>query len=134
MLNTPFTEGREANTYLLDSIEAKLRAESGAAVPETEVSRAGKRFRPSPLDSDKGVKIKADLLADFLEGAFNKTQRDGRFDLDGTLKNVEAAAAARLNDVGTIDTSKIDGFDAQSPEDQKRILEHLQQKQLNGEL
>ena len=88
----PFTDGRSANVLLLDSIEAKLRAESGAAVPKTEVDRAGKRFRPSLLDNDETIMIKMRLMDDFLNGAFNKMNRDGRFDVIATIDAVESAA------------------------------------------
>jgi hypothetical protein len=125
--NTPFTEGREAKVYLLDAIEAKLRAESGAAVPETEVTRAGKRFKPHPFDSDSTIKIKTELLSAFLEGAFNKSQRDGRFDVEGTLSAVEKAAAEKFDQIGSamIDTAKIPGFNDLSPEDQKIVVDQL---------
>jgi hypothetical protein len=99
-IGTPFTQGRSANVLLLDSIEAKLRAESGAAVPETEVKRAGKRFRPTLLDSDETIIIKLDLLNRFLEGAFNKAQRDGRFDVVGTVDALDEQANRELAAVG----------------------------------
>lgn len=125
--NIPFTRGREANVFLLDSIEAKLRAESGAAVPETEVARAGRRFKPHPFDKNSTVKIKSDLLIAFLQGAFNKAQRDGRFDVAGTIDAVEREAEKRLESIEgpVIDTSKIDGFDQKTPEEQQEIIEYL---------
>lgn len=126
MLATPFTEGRQANVFLLDSIEAKLRAESGAAVPETEVKRAGRRFRPSPLDNDATVRTKVELLGDFLEGAFNRTQA-GEFDVDGTLKNLEAAAEARLRNLGVqgFDTTQVEGWELLSPQQQDQLADYV---------
>lgn len=71
-LRTPFTKGRELSTYILDAVEAKLRAESGAAVPEPEVKRAAKRFVPQAADSDSTIKIKIDNLEKFLKGTSDK--------------------------------------------------------------
>lgn len=77
---TAGTRGRELRTLLLDAVEAKLRAESGAAVPEPEVKRAAKRFIPSPLDSANNVKIKLDNLEAYLKGTAAKinTGRGGK--------------------------------------------------------
>jgi len=90
-IGTPFTKGRTANILLLNAIEAKLRAESGAAVPETEVKRAGKRFRPRLIDLDETIEVKIRMLESFLQGAFDKVQRDGRFDVAGTVDAFLAA-------------------------------------------
>lgn len=73
----PFTQGREAYTLIYDAIEAKLRAESGAAVPEPEVQRMAKRFVPSMLDNDQTIKTKLQKMEEFLKGAGEKT-REGR--------------------------------------------------------
>ena len=132
--NFPFSKGREAMIYLLDSIEAKLRAESGAAVPETEVTRAGKRFKPHPFDSDVGVKIKSDLLIAFLEGAFNKSQRDGRFDTEATLDALDAEAEKRFKDSAgmAIDVSKIDGWGQLSPDEQDELYNYILNESFGG--
>jgi hypothetical protein len=71
-VGTPGTRGRELRTLLLDAVEAKLRAESGAAVPEPEVKRAAKRFIPSLADSANNVKIKLDNLEAYLKGTTAK--------------------------------------------------------------
>lgn len=67
--NAPFTQGRVVRAQILDAMEAKLRAESGAAVPKTEVERAAERFMPSPLDSDEGVADKLNRLQKFMDTA-----------------------------------------------------------------
>lgn len=72
---TPGTRGRELRTLLLDAVEAKLRAESGAAVPEPEVKRAAKRFIPNPMDSANNVKIKLDNLEAYLKGTAAKINK-----------------------------------------------------------
>lgn len=72
---TPYTKGRELSTYILDAVEAKLRAESGAAVPEPEVKRAAKRFIPQVADNDSTIKVKIDNLERFLKGTSDKINR-----------------------------------------------------------
>lgn len=71
-VRTPFTEGRTLSTYVMDAVEAKLRAESGAAVPEPEVKRAAKRFIPAVGDDDAQVKIKLNNLETYLKGTSDK--------------------------------------------------------------
>ena len=71
-VRTPFTEGRAISTYVMDAVEAKLRAESGAAVPEPEVKRAAKRFIPAVADNDDQVKIKLNNLETYLKGTADK--------------------------------------------------------------
>lgn len=73
----PWTRGRTAYTLVYDSVEAKLRAESGAAVPETEVSRMAKRFVPSPFDNEQTIAKKVEMLSNFLGDAAIST-REGR--------------------------------------------------------
>jgi len=61
-------EGRKARQLALNAINAQLRAESGAAVPEEEVERAMQRFVPSPLDSKELALQKLQSLEDLLTG------------------------------------------------------------------
>jgi hypothetical protein len=70
----PGTDSRLAYSYIYNAIEAKLRAESGAAVPETEVHRMAKRFVPSALDNDATVTSKVDRLAEFLGGSLGRVK------------------------------------------------------------
>jgi len=70
-LGTPFTEGRKARSLIMNAIEAKLRAESGAAVPEQEVVRMAQRFVPSSGDKDDTIRSKTDRLEQFLKGTLN---------------------------------------------------------------
>lgn len=65
--NAPGTNGRQANAEILNSVEARLRAESGAAVPDSEVKRAAKRFIPTSLDNDATIRAKLSNLQSFLE-------------------------------------------------------------------
>lgn len=81
----PFSDGKIIKLQILDAVEAKLRAESGAAVPETEVARSAKRYMPNVLDSDEGIADKLNRLETFLNSAlqfsdpesFNK-QKEGK--------------------------------------------------------
>ena len=73
VVDTPFVSTnpakRELTPKILSAVEAVLRAESGAAVPEEEVRRAAQRYMPSPLDPDDVAKQKIDLLEDRLRRA-----------------------------------------------------------------
>ena len=71
-LRMPFTEGRQLSTLVLDAVEAKLRAESGAAVPEPEVKRIAKRYIPQAADDDKTIIMKINNLETFLSGTAQK--------------------------------------------------------------
>jgi hypothetical protein len=74
MAGVPGTDSRLAYSYIYNAIEAKLRAESGAAVPDTEVSRMAKRFIPSPLDNDATIKSKVERLEEFLGGSLGRVK------------------------------------------------------------
>lgn len=69
--NMPLTKGRTAGALIDNAIEAKIRAESGAAVPEEEVVRIRKRFRPNILDSDELIISKIKRMRRFLTGTIN---------------------------------------------------------------
>ena len=56
---------REEYSTLYNAINARLRLESGAAVPEAEVKRALKTFAPNATDSNKTIKSKLDRLDEF---------------------------------------------------------------------
>lgn len=71
----PFSQGREAYSLVYDAIEAKLRAESGAAVPEPEVVRMAKRLIPGSLDNDSTIKRKLQMLDGFLSGTKANIER-----------------------------------------------------------
>jgi len=90
---TPWTEGRTANAPLKNAIEAKIRLESGAAVPEPEVVRADERFRPSVLDSPATIRIKRHMLKQFL------MQAEGFYDPVGQL-GADGKPMAKINKKG----------------------------------
>lgn len=73
----PGTDSRIAYSLIYNAVEAKLRAESGAAVPEQEVQRMAARFIPSPLDSDDTIKSKVRRMEAFLRGSFGRVKGAG---------------------------------------------------------
>lgn len=92
-IRLPRTKGRQASTLILNSIEAKLRAESGAAVPESEVKRIAKRFIPQTADSEDTIIMKLTNLESYLQGTANKLNV-GRPDATrvGSVKNPKQEA------------------------------------------
>lgn len=91
-INTPGTDGRLVYSYYFNAINAKLRAESGAAVPEEEVRRGMKVFMPSPLDNDKTAQEKIQRLHQFMNTALANIDSTGRLvpqdtDLATWMKN-----------------------------------------------
>lgn len=71
--DTPFIstnpKRRAFQPLMLSSIEAVIRAESGATVPPEEIRRAAQRYMPSVLDPDSVARAKIDLLKDRLARA-----------------------------------------------------------------
>lgn len=60
---------RDEYSKLVNSLNARLRLESGAAVPESEVARAFETFAPGPLDSDATIQSKIKRLKEFFSSA-----------------------------------------------------------------
>jgi hypothetical protein len=60
---------RDEYSKLNNSLNARLRLESGAAVPESEVARAFETFAPNPLDSDATIESKLKRQKEFFSGA-----------------------------------------------------------------
>ena len=81
----PGTEGRTAFTLLRNAVEGKIRIESGAAVPEPEVTRALQRFQPSVLDSDQTIMVKRQLLRDYFSTAKSLYDPQGNLTMAGKL-------------------------------------------------
>lgn len=69
--NTPFTEGRVMRQGFADAIDSVIRARTGAAATEEEMSALLEQFMPSPLDKDEGIVSKFDRLDKFLGGALD---------------------------------------------------------------
>jgi hypothetical protein len=66
--NLPWTTGRQAGALIDDALEGKLRIESGAAVPDQEVKRMAKRFKPSVTDQPALIKQKLARMETYLRG------------------------------------------------------------------
>ena len=75
----PYSDGRELSVRMEYGIQAITRAETGAAMPDTEVENTRKRFQPSPLDNAKTVKLKLDMFKDFMSGNLKLIDPSGRF-------------------------------------------------------
>lgn len=65
----PFTEGRTLNQVVERAIQAKLRAETGAAAPENEVKNIALRYKPSVSDSKSQIKGKLEAFTNYIEDA-----------------------------------------------------------------
>ena len=66
-------------SYYFNSINAKLRAESGAAVPETEVDRGIKTFMPNAFDNNRTAQEKVRRLHEFLNSTLILIEGTGRY-------------------------------------------------------
>lgn len=59
-------EGRTAYATFLDALDARARAATGAAMPDTEIKNYTRMYFPSPLDNAETVKDKLKRLEGFL--------------------------------------------------------------------
>lgn len=66
-MDVPFgvAGSREEKSTLFNAVNARLRLESGAAVPESEVKRAMSTFAPRALDSDNTINSKLNRMNEF---------------------------------------------------------------------
>jgi len=103
---TPGTEGRSLNVLIDDSIQAKLRAETGAAAPEPEVVRLNERYRPSIFDSGETIRLKRSLLQQFLAGTWDKFDPTGLYDRTGTIDAAVKQADGMLDAIKNRDKPK----------------------------
>jgi hypothetical protein len=102
------------------AIEAALRAMTGAAAPESEVSRYEDLFMPTPWDNAKSRQQKLDNLDDFMNGA-RKMIQQGRT-LPGTAPPAPPPTAAPSAPTPAI-TSPREGATATNPQTgEKRIF------------
>lgn len=96
----PFTEGASLDVLYKDTIEAKIRLESGAAVPDGEVVRANDRFRPSAWDSLDTVNVKRDMLERYFNNAESYYDPTGAIGADGKpTAKLTPAGEAFFNEV-----------------------------------
>lgn len=64
----PFSQGREAYQKMNRVLFAKLRLESGAAVPDTELYRYAQAYLPKIGDSETAIKSKLESIDKFING------------------------------------------------------------------
>ena len=89
-IGTPWSKGRLAYSLIYNAVEAKLRAESGAAVPEPEVVRMAKRFVPSYFDNAETIKSKVTRLEDWLSATAERIDPTGAYGKKvNTVKEVD---------------------------------------------
>lgn len=79
-MNTPFGAGRfgdvrDAHSKISNAIEAKLRAETGAAATQDEIDRNIEKFMPSIRDNERTVNNKMDRLEKFLSRAIEISEK-----------------------------------------------------------
>lgn len=66
--NFPGSDGRIHRGRIKDALQAKLRAETGAAAPDSEVKNLMERYMPSIYDSDAAIVDKLNRLKNFTSG------------------------------------------------------------------
>jgi hypothetical protein len=66
-MGIPLSDGRMARSRVRLAVEAALRAQTGAAAPESEVERYTDMYTPSTMDSDEAGRMKFNSLAQFIQ-------------------------------------------------------------------
>jgi hypothetical protein len=82
-MRAPMTAGgwsddsRQAYTYIRNSVAGKLRAETGAAAPASEIEDIARRFMPSPIDGTPVALDKVERLREFFTMSLDELERAG---------------------------------------------------------
>jgi hypothetical protein len=71
-------EGRKARAMFLDALDARARAATGAAMPDTEVKNYTRMYFPQPLDNDATIKDKMTRLNSFMSDYLKIMDPTGR--------------------------------------------------------
>lgn len=71
-------QGRTARAIFLDALDARARAATGAAMPESEIKNYDRMYWPGPLDNDKLVKDKMKRLDSFMRDYLQIMDPTGR--------------------------------------------------------
>jgi hypothetical protein len=105
----PFTESRTMNAAMKEAFETKLRFETGAAAPETEVQRLLSRLAPKVWDSAETIKFKRQLIQTFLESAYTNMKGNPKAIVDSILEKADAfdGSAGKVLDVGNLSTEQL---------------------------
>ena len=81
-LNAFVPGARDFDSHIENALAAKLRLETGANMPATEKTNLDKRFKPSPLDSEKLVTSKMDSLERFMRGSIEMLDPNKKYSSD----------------------------------------------------
>ena len=88
--NVPFTKGRTLRQAFQRVLEPIIRAESAAAVPNTEIVRLAQRFRPHVTDTDEAIRIKMERIQNLLDGTLSLVEFGRGVFSNSTIKKLEA--------------------------------------------
>lgn len=97
-LNLPGSQGRELRQKMEFGIQAITRLETGAAMPQEELENTRTRFMPTPLDSDKIVKLKLEMFNDFIGGTLKLLDPTGRFNAERFQAELQDRESGKAND------------------------------------
>lgn len=98
-MNVPYTAGvgeeaRKAYTRVRNAVAAKLRIETGAAAPVSEVDEIARRFMPSAaMDTSVSARDKLDRLQEFMDMSLRELERSG-YAKPGTAGSARGPSAA----------------------------------------
>lgn len=81
--NIPFTDGRKLRNGFDFGIQAVTRAETGAAMPPSELENTRDRFMPKVGDTVELVDTKIEMFEDFMNGAIDLIDPTGSLDDNG---------------------------------------------------
>lgn len=122
MQGIPFTEGREARQALTRALTAKLRLESGAAVPDSEVDRYTAMFMPTAFDSNESAQKKMNGLNNFLNTALDLYNGGKKWNDENTNK-ADLFAKNALTAAGAPSTPEMSKPPILTDSDAKRIAD-----------
>lgn len=77
-LRIPFSDGRTTDAIVMEMGEGKIRLESGAAVPDTEIVRLARRAMPLSTDSTSTINAKLAMLENFYRTPLEVMDPEGK--------------------------------------------------------
>ncbi|MGI9499790.1 MAG: hypothetical protein ACR2P3_07115 [Geminicoccaceae bacterium] len=108
----PGSDGVLLFSLMFNAVNAQLRAESGAAVPEQEVIRGMDRFLPSPFDNEETVNSKLDRLEGLLDGTLKASGREAAPTTEATLPAADSLSTGALEAAEPASPATQEDFDA----------------------
>lgn len=79
---TPWSDGRHMRALMEHGIQAITRAETGAAMPKSEIENTRTRYQPSVWDSPITIRMKFEMFNEFITGQLKLLRPDGKFDVE----------------------------------------------------